>query len=534
MASATPGASISSPSAITQQTPGRTKIVATVGPASRAEATLQAMVQAGTNVFRLNFSHGTHEEKTETLQAIRRVGRRLERPLAVIQDLSGPKMRLGTLPGDQIECPIEGLFELVRQAEVDQPAGPGVLCRFSCTYDQLVDDLQVGEEILFADGQVIMRVESVGSGVVRLRVELPGPLGSRQGINLPGTDLSINALTEKDLHDLDWAIDNPIDYIALSFVRRAEEVEQLREEMNARGIRAGIISKIEKPQAVDDLLRIVQRSDAIMVARGDLGVEMDVARVPAIQKRIISMCNEWFTPVITATQMLNSMEESSRPTRAEASDVVNAVLDGTDAVMLSGETAVGRYPVETIAMMRRLANHAETLYLEQHHGDPPSLAAAVSSSEGSRRAPADSSTGSSEAMISPITLSVVEAANRVCRSLPASLLVVATRSGGTALALSRYRSATPTLAVAENVETARAMALYWGVTPLVLKQTSIDDIAADMDLAVNWAGCAGLVETGDLVVLIRGTLAGEASHNALFVQAVGELNCSVPVDRALH
>lgn len=469
-----------------------TKIVATVGPASRSSEMLRALIEAGVDVFRLNFSHGTHDDHSETLYRIRRAADDAGRCVGVLQDLCGPKIRLGPIPGDEVACNLGATFNLVTD-----PTRPDDPHQFTCTYRELPHDLKVGDDVLFADGNVAMRVVESDGRQVTMTVTLAGVLKSRQGINLPGAALNVKALTDKDLVDLDWTAKHPVEYVGLSFVREAEDVAWLRRELTSREIHAKIVSKIEKPQAVDNLDAILAETDAVMVARGDLGVEMDVARVPAIQKRIIAACGKARVPVITATQMLNSMETSTRPTRAEASDVFNAVLDGTDAVMLSGETAIGQYPVETVAMMSRIAAEAEKLLPAGRVELGPS---------------------NRPGFLTPITEGIVEAASQACRRLNAALLVVATHSGRTALALSKHRHATPTLALTDNIEKSREMALYWGVTPIYFPD--ITQGATAMQFALEWAGARGLISKGDRVVLLRGTVPGNPVHNAMFVQEV--------------
>ncbi|MEO6811497.1 MAG: pyruvate kinase [Isosphaeraceae bacterium] len=469
----------------------RTKIVATLGPASHDPNTVRALVEAGVDVFRLNASHGTLEQRSADLSTIRAIAEQTDRRIGVLMDLGGPKIRLGPIPGDLVECRLGDEFTLANDRTTDDPH------QLTCSYRTLANDLTTGDVVLFADGAVAMEVTRTSGGEAGLVVTLPGPLKSHQGINLPGADLKIKALTEKDLRDLDWAANHPVEYIGLSFVREADDVSWLRRELKSRGIRARIVAKIEKPQAVDHLEEILAEADAAMVARGDLGVEMDVARVPAIQKQVIAACHRARIPVITATQMLTSMESSNRPTRAEASDVFNAVLDGSDAVMLSGETAIGSYPVETVAMMSRIATEAERL-----------LPTARVELAASTRA----------GWIQPITEGVVEAASLASRRLGAALLVVATHSGRTALALSKHRHPTPTLALAEDVETARALALYWGVTPVHCP--SIADGEQTLSFALDWAKVRGLVTTGDRVVFLRGTMPGNPVHNAMLVREV--------------
>ena len=414
----------------------RTKIVATLGPASREPAVIRKMVEAGVDVFRLNFSHGTHDEHSATLETIRLISKETGRQLAVLQDLCGPKIRLGDIPGDVVECDFGAEFCLSdERKETDDPH------QLTCSYKALTNDLEVGQSVLFADGTVAMDVTERGPGWARLKVTLPGRIRSHQGINVPSAALSVSALTDKDLEDLDWTTKHNVAYVGLSFVRRVEDIIRLREELDKRRSRARIVAKIEKPQAVANLEAIVAEADAVMVARGDLGVEIDVSRVPAVQKQIIATCHKARIPVITATQMLNSMESSSRPTRAEASDVFNAVLDGTDAVMLSGETAIGQYPVESVAIMSHIAREAENLMFSEFRLNAPWTWSVGNwpgaNGKSGQRAPLVARAG----QVLPVTDAVVEAASAVCRRLNAALLVVATHSG--ARRLPHRSSATP-------------------------------------------------------------------------------------------
>ena len=457
----------------------RTKIVATIGPASRDPRVLRQLLEAGVNVFRLNFSHGTHQEHSAVVADIRTLSRERERHVAILQDLCGPKMRLNPFPGDVVDCNPDDEFTLVAEA-VSSTAR-----ELTCTYRELPADLKAGETVLFADGTVAMSVVETTPGRARLRVVLPGRLRSRQGINLPGSDLAVSSLTDKDLRDLDWTERHAhdIDFVGLSFVRCANDVVRLRQALQSRKCPAHIVVKIEKPQAVQHLDEIVAATDAVMVARGDLGVEMDVQRVPAVQKRIISLCNQLHRPVITATQMLNSMEHSSRPTRAEASDVFNAVVDGADAVMLSGESAVGQYPVEAVITMRQICAEAET-YLKtarRHFG------AEVSPLSG---------------LVDPITKASVDAACLMAEQLDAALIVVTAGSGRTALALSNRRPAASILALSHTEQVARSLSLCWGVTPVVLPDAS----GAERVLArgVEWARSHGMVTSGQHAVLLSG------------------------------
>jgi pyruvate kinase len=471
----------------------RTRIVATVGPASSAPAVLRRLIEAGVNVFRLNFSHGTHEEHSATLAEIRALSREMQRHVAVLQDLCGPKMRLEPFAGDVVDCRLDDEFDLVVEAT-------NTVRELVCSYRQLPNDLKPGETVLFADGTVAMTAIDVAPGRARLRVTLPGRLRSRQGLNLPGSDLAVSSLTDKDRHDLDWTARHAdeVDFVGLSFVRRPEDVAGLREELRSRGSRARVVAKIEKPQAVERLEEIVAVTDAVMVARGDLGVEMDVQRVPAIQKRVIALCNRAQRPVITATQMLNSMEHSSRPTRAEASDVFNAVLDGTDAVMLSGESAVGDYPVEAVTTMRRICAEAEG-----HLASGAHTRAASSPLSG---------------LIDPISGAGVDAACLMAQQLDAALIMVTTHSGRSALALSNRRPSAPILALARNDSVARSLVLCWGVTPVVLPESAWAERV--LTVGIDWAKANGLVRSGQHAVLLHGEIAGRPDVRAVLAGAV--------------
>ena len=473
----------------------RTKIVATIGPASRTPEILRKLIEAGVNVFRLNFSHGTHEEHSAVLSDIRTLSREMDRHVAVLQDLCGPKMRLGPIPGDLVECRPGEEFTLVAEQSSNSPQ------ELTCSYCELPNDLKPGERILFADGTVAMIVIDIAPGRARLKVTLPGRLRSRQGLNLPGSQLAVKSLTDKDLLDLDWTArhSGDVDFVGLSFVRSAEDVASLRHQLQSRKCPAKVVVKIEKPQAVQHLEEIVAATDCVMVARGDLGVEMDAQRVPAIQKKIIALCNHAHRPVITATQMLNSMEHSSRPTRAEASDVFNAVLDGTDAVMLSGESAVGEYPVEAVAMMRQICAEAEAY---QESGGQSPLGASVSLS----------------GLIEPITEATVDAAHLVTERLNAPVIVVTTESGRTALALSNRRPTATILALTRTEPIARMLALCWGVTPLVLPEVA--SARQELAFGIDWAKTTGLVRSGQYAVLLRGQVAGQPTSRAVLAGQV--------------
>jgi pyruvate kinase len=473
----------------------RTKIVATIGPASRGPVVLRRLIEVGVNVFRLNFSHGTHQEHSAVLADVRAISREMGRHVAVLQDLCGPKMRLGPIPGDLVECSLGEEFALVTDRFSDNPR------ELTCSYRELPNDLKPGETVLFADGTVGMTVLSALPGRAQLKVTLAGKLRSRQGLNLPGSNLAVRALTDKDLCDLDWTAQHAseVQFVGLSFVRDPEDVHWLRRELQARNCPAKIVVKIEKPQAVQHLEAIVAATDGVMVARGDLGVEMDVQRVPAIQKRVIGLCNKTHRPVITATQMLNSMEHSSRPTRAEASDVFNAVLDGTDAVMLSGETAVGEYPVEAVATMRQICAEAEA-YLK------------------GRTQVALLNTAPLAGFVEPIAEAVVDAACLVTERLDAPLIVVATDSGRTALALSNRRPTAMILALTRTEQIARLLALCWGVTSVVQPEAGFAE--EELVFAIEWARSRQLVSSGQHVVLLRGQIPCEDRSRGVFAREV--------------
>jgi pyruvate kinase len=472
-----------------------TKIVATIGPASRDPGVLRQMLEGGVSVFRLNFSHGTYQEHSAVLEEIRNLSREYGRQVAVLQDLCGPKVRLGPIPGDLVECPLGEEFSLAMDRSSDNPH------ELTCSYRELPNDVKPGETVLFADGTVAMAVIDVMPGLARLRVTLPGRLRSRQGLNLPGSDLAVNSLTDKDLHDLDWTArqGDDVQFVGLSFARHPDDVAWLRRELALRKCGARVVVKIEKPQAVRHLEAIVDAADAVMIARGDLGVEMDVERVPAIQKTVIALCNRTHRPVITATQMLNSMEHSNRPTRAEASDVFNAVLDGTDAVMLSGESAIGVHPVLAVTTMRRICAEAE-----EHMK--------------AKGRQAGFTPASLSGIVDPTTETMVDAACLAAGRLAAPLIVVATDSGRTALALSNRRPMATILALARTEQVARALALCWGVTPVVAPERL--QAEQEISFAVDWARERRLVQPGQQVVLLRGEIPGQAKHRAVIVGKV--------------
>lgn len=474
----------------------KTKIVATLGPASNSTEMLERLMLAGADVFRINFAHASHEAHAETLANVREVAQKLRRVVGILGDLSGPKIRLGELPEEGLRCRFGAQFEFVRVADLERPD------QLTCTYEQLIDDLQPGDRILLADGIVAMRVMSVDpqAGSAVCEVVQPGVLRSRQGVNLPGVALSTPAITAKDAEDLQFALDNAFDFIGLSFVRSAADIRDLRRRIEEHGTRTPpwIVAKIEKTEAIDDIDAILKETDAVMVARGDLGVEADIARVPSLQKQIIRLCNEHRLPVITATQMLDSMQRSELPTRAEVSDVANAILDGTDAVMLSGETAIGEYPVEAVSMMSRIAQDVERLL-------PP-------------RPMVDTLSGT-RSRATAITEAVVHGAGTAAEHLKADLIAVATRGGKTAMALSKQRYPMPILALTDRHEIARRMTLLWGVIPM--KTPAVELNPHDLLQYIQEIGRdLKLLQTGSKLVIVGSSDWSTEWHDMLLAHVV--------------
>jgi pyruvate kinase len=489
----------------------RTKIVATVGPACREESMLRGLVDAGVDVFRLNMAHGSIDEHQESLERIRRVSAEAGRPVGVLVDLAGPKIRLGELPGGAVECQPGAEIRFVRGSDSGSPDA------FTTTYDRLVDELAVGDSVMLADGTVSLIVEERTADTARCRVVQPGLVRSRQGVNLPGVKLSVAAMSPADWRHAEWAAGAEADFVSLSFVRSPVEVKLLKELLRTRGSQARVVAKIEKREAVDALEPIVDAADAVMVARGDLGVEIDVAGTPMVQKRIIRVCQRYQKPVIVATQMLDSMQHSRRPTRAEATDVANAILDGADACMLSGETAIGEHPRLVVEMMRRIAIATEQQYLDDRRQYLDDRLAR--SRSGAAIAP--EFLPPPEFLIDglhPITQAVVDGASRIAAELDAKLVVVASRSGLTAIARSKRRGAVPTVGVSDSVATLRQMALYWGVTPLAAVESA--DINRLLEHVTAWGLREGRLQRGDRILLVAGIGFGTGGHNMALVHEV--------------
>ena len=446
----------------------RTKIVCTLGPSTATRETLRSLMEAGLSVARLNFSHGTHEQHATTVALVRATAEELGRPVAILGDLQGPRIRIGDLAEPREVADGEDIV-LVAGEDVE----PG---QFPTTYEHLCEDLKVGDRILINDGLVELMTLEVGAKTVMARVLHGGTIKSHKGINLPGVAVSAPSITDKDWADVAFAVEHRLEYLALSFVRRAQDIAELREKIPKDML---VVAKIEKDSALENIESIIRASDAVMVARGDLGVELPFEEVPIAQKRIITLCNKFGRPVITATQMLESMITHPRPTRAEASDVANAILDGTDAVMLSAETAAGQYPRLAVEAMTRIITE-----IEKHD----------------RTHPADSR--SVEEVAVSTEHAIAAAATSAVRSLAAPALIVFTKSGFSARIVASHRPGVPILVLTDQERTYRQLALVWGVIPCLVPHC---DTYWDMvKLALVAVRERGLAREGDRVVVTAG------------------------------
>lgn len=461
------------------ETDRRTKIVATVGPAISKPDMLRAVIEAGATTLRLNFSHGTHDDHLRSIRLIRQLSYEMNQPVAILQDLQGPKIRLGKFADGPINLKNGDPFALTSQSI------PGTQTSSMVTYSKLADEVSAGATILLDDGRVEMIVESVdqSSKTLNCRVVVGGKLSDSKGVNFPGVYLSVKALTDKDREDLQFGLTHGVDWVALSFVRNPADVIEIKEIIANAGKSIPVIAKIEKHEAITQMEEILSLCDGVMIARGDLGVELPAEDVPILQKRLIATANRLGIPVITATQMLDSMVNSPRPTRAEVSDVANAILDGTDAVMLSNEAAVGNYPVEAVATMAKIA---ERIDYEKNI----QTSTALDTSE------------------TAIPSAISQAVGHIATQLKAKAILTFTKTGSTGRNVSKYRPNIPILAVTPHVEVARQLQMVWGVQPLlVLNLPSIDET---LQASLNVAQEKGLVEEGDLVVVTAGTLQGVA------------------------
>lgn len=475
----------------------KTKIIATIGPASGSAEVIEGIIKAGANVLRLNLSHGTREGHAEVISAIREVSDRLERPVAILLDLQGPKIRVGRLKRPSIE------LKAGQAINISAAVPDGDENTISTTYKDLYRDVKAGDRILMDDGLLEVRVVKVEGEVIRCVVVYGGVLKERKGMNLPGVAVSAPCVSEKDAEDLEFGITQGVDYVALSFVRKASEISGLKERIKARGADIPVIAKIEKAEAIENLDSILEESDGIMIARGDLGVELSTEEIPVLQKKLISRANEAGKIVITATQMLESMIENPRPTRAEASDVANAVFDGTDALMLSGETAVGKYPVKAVEIMVRVALEAEVAALAQKHllrrrqGPMGSFAQAVAF-----------------------------AASAASVEVNPRAIVVFTETGETARLLSKLRPATPIVAFTNNPLTWRRLSLLWGVVPyIVIFGEHTDEMICRGEAALL---DHGLADFGDTIVVVSGTKVGmRGATNMMKIDWIGSDECRI-------
>ena len=473
----------------------RAKIVATLGPALDERDRMRAALEAGIDVVRLNFSHGDHDTHAKRLEMVREISARIGRNVGALADLQGPKIRLGTLPEEGVELETGGeVYLLPGREQLDSYSTEGVPA-LPVVYEALAADVEPGALILIDDGSLRLVVSRKESDGVWARVVVGGTAKTKKGVNLPGVAVSAPCLTEKDIDDLRAAIELGVDWVALSFVRRAEDMHNARERVRGFGGEQPVIAKLERPEAIENLHEIVVASDAVMVARGDLGVEVGPERVPAMQKQIIAEANAEAKPVITATEMLESMINSPRATRAEASDVANAIFDGTDAVMLSGETAAGRYPVETVRTMARIIEVAES---SPHlvHPTPPARS------------------------VSAVDRIVARAAVQVAVDISAAALVVYSITGSSIQLVSKYRPKVPLLGLTPSDEVRRRTALMWGTeSGLVPMKQQVTDLVIAAERALmdgNW------VQRGDRVVVVSGTPGGEGGTNRILVHRVGD------------
>ncbi|WNS46374.1 pyruvate kinase [Paenibacillus sp. MMS20-IR301] len=463
----------------------KSKIVCTIGPASESLENIKKLILAGMNVARLNFSHGDFEEHGARINTIRQASKELGKTVAILLDTKGPEIRTGKLEVEPIELVQDEYLTLTTEEIL------GDQNRISITYNNLPNDVQVGSTILIDDGLIGLTVVDIQGTEIKTRIVNGGTIKSKKGVNVPGVSISLPGITEKDTNDIIFGIGQDIDFIAASFVRKASDVLEIRallEKHNASHIQ--IISKIENQEGVDNLDEILAVSDGMMVARGDLGVEIPAEDVPLAQKLMIQKCNIAGKPVITATQMLDSMQRNPRPTRAEASDVANAIFDGTDAIMLSGETAAGKYPVESVLTMSRIAEKAESalnhreIFMKQQIAQETTVTEAISQS---------------------VAISALD--------LNAKAIISSTVTGHTARVVSKYRPKSQIIAVTTQERTMRQLALVWGVTPVFGKEaTSTDEL---LETALNGGKASGLVQAGDLVVITAGIPLGRSGSTNL-------------------
>ena len=465
-----------------------TKIIATVGPGHESRETHRALVEAGVDVFRINFSHGDEAQRSKFLQDIREVEREVGRTVVVYGDLCGPKIRVGMIADGEVELQA-GRDMVIQRAPVD-----GTAACISTTLPELVDVVQTGERIRLADGRLLLEVVKTSPPEsFTCRVIVGGPLSNGKGVNLPETQLPISALTEKDREDVRWIAQRDFDYVGLSFVQRAEDIDELRGLLETYDSRAHIIAKIEKPQALSHIDAIIATVDAVMVARGDLGVEMDFPTVPITQKRIADKCRVAGKPCIIATEMLESMIKAPRPTRAEVSDVANAVFDHADAVMLSAESSIGKYPLEAVDAMHRVVVAAEAFEFENHGRVMDGVT-----------------------LSNPITTAALAASvHQIMRTQPIAAIALFTATGTTARLLAKNRPACPILALASQQSVARRTCLYYGVIPRVVEQpASVEQLVQQ---SVSLAQALNLAVSGDHIIVLAGNPVGAAGGTKVLI-----------------
>jgi pyruvate kinase len=470
----------------------RTKIVCTLGPSSNTLEKIEQLYLAGMNVARINFSHGSHEDHARTMSYVRKVAKKHQYSIPILMDLQGPKIRVGKMKeGSQILRAGNNITLTPDDIE-------GTSERIPIDYSYLTSDAVSGDKILIDDGLLELMVEEVNEREVQARVVVGGVIKSRKGVNLPGVKISMPSLTEKDIEDLEFGLTQDVDYVAMSFVRKARDIQDVISRVRAAGSNAGIIAKIEKPEAVENIDEIIEESDGIMVARGDLGIEIASERVPQVQKSIIERSRTAGKPVITATQMLDSMITNPRPTRAESSDVANAVLDGTDAVMLSGETAAGEYPIEAVKTMdkicRTIEENAESIYYSLEYRKPD---------------------WKEKQIIESLSYSCVTIAENV----EAKAISTITHSGNTARRIAKFRPKVPIIAFTESQKVRRQLNLVWGVDSVKLSQ--IFDTDQSVGMMEDYLRKNGLVEIGDRIIIATGMpIAKRGRTNMLKVSTI--------------
>ncbi len=454
----------------------RTKIVATLGPSSNSLPVIEKLIEAGANIFRLNFSHGTHEQHLAIINLVREAARKKGRYIGILGDLCGPKIRVGIFPAGHVTLMEGDEFTLSQNPDM-----PGNEKGVGTSYPYLVKDVKVGDTVLLDDGNISLKARMIGSDNVTFEVTDGGTLKSKKGMNMPGMKLSVETITKKDKADLAFILQNKLDFVALSFVRKAADLKELRDLIGDAHIK--VIAKIEKPEALDEIEGILDQTDGIMIARGDLGVEMPIEKVPGIQKFLLTRCGRRGILVITATQMLESMMGNQRPTRAETTDVFNAILDGTDAVMLSGETAAGEFPVEAVKMMAAIAREAEIRYSENHTYE--NILPEVKRD------------------IEDIT---AHAACEAAVEIGAKAIVPFTHSGNTARNISKYHPPVPIVALTPREAACRRLSLSWGVEPVL-----VDDMR-DTDSMIRLAEATlkgnGMAKSGDILLIVAGVPLG--------------------------